>query len=516
MRMKSLLLLSIVSAAIVVGLGAFAPNALANHTHLAGFAWSGDDMGSGIPTGGVGWIALSCHHEFSGVGDVCATSDFGVLMNDLDSDPSTVELEGYMWSGDNCGDADPLSTCGIGWISLNRSETGVPPGPPYDGAGDNFIARYNPATGRFYGWGRAVVCNGNPACGGWDGWIKLSNLDGSDAGASHGVIRQAAASCNLAGHAWGGRTGALPGTEVIGWVSFQENFGAIRLAQLAPSQCGLILPPTLIARTNEIWCQHGVELSWDYVDFVPPNNMDAYQVQVCTNRDCDPPAAIVWDTGPLDGNANPIIPVPPPFPPAWSPPVELCKLESNFAPLINTGSLCGQAQASALATSTQYWWRVRAHEPGSNEWSAWAFSGPFTTPPHNFPTSQFTFFPVAPFANEEVQFTDQSTQFVSNPNGAACDDGTVTPADPTDDCVFTWNFNRAPSDPLVSYQCVVPSAACEVAQNPRIMYALGNNSSHSVGVELDILDSDGHDCAKEIRPLTVAPELPPWIEISPR
>ena len=521
-----------------LGFFAFALSASANHTHLQGFAWSGDDMGTPTPTGGIGWIALSCHHEGApAVGDTCATTDFGVLMNNLDPivDPlaATVELQGYLWSGDDCGDADPSTTCGIGWLSLNRAETGMPPGPPYDGAGDNFIARYDPVAGRFYGWARAVICTGSPPeCGGWDGWIKLSNLDGSDglvvcpAGSNegafgtecHGVTREAVASCNLKGHAWGGTAGGPPGTEVIGWISFQEDplGSGVSTATLGPEWCGVVLPPTVVATaTIESWCTGQVFLEWAYTDFNAPSNMDFYQVQVCSDATCSA-GNIVWNTDPPIATGGSI--------------VTSCSLVTDFAN--NTGSLCGIAMPGSLAPNTPYWWRVRAHEPDASlpppdDWSAWAYgpsaSPAFTTPLHNYPIANFSFFPIAPFEAEEVQFTDSSRQFASDPAGAAaaCDDGSVTPFDVSDDCLFSWNFNVvspgfiAP-DPGVSVQCVQPPTSCEAARNPLITYDLADDTSHAIGVTLSVIDSDGYDCTHVLYPISVAPELPGWIEISPR
>src|SRR3989344_4297408 len=180
----------------------------ATHVNMAGFAWSGDDLGTGTTQGGIGWISFSCDNTSS-----CAASNYGGNINTV-----TRVLSGYVWNGDNCDDADPASTCGVGWISFNPAE--IADFVTYPGCGYPTLpcqpATFGAAPGSFVtGWGRVYTAILNePSSGGWRGWVKFSGNTGLPA--EYGW-RRPLSGCMVTRHAWGGGTNGA-GTEVIGGI----------------------------------------------------------------------------------------------------------------------------------------------------------------------------------------------------------------------------------------------------------------------------------------------------------
>jgi hypothetical protein len=185
--------------------------------NVSGYAWSDN----------IGWISFN-----SGDGLI----DYGVNI-----DMSTVyttgvsNFSGYAWS-DN-----------IGWISFNRTQTGNPPGAPFntDKASDPVAqikwikdANGNVVSGKIVGWARAL--NGINSGSSYDGWIKFSK-DSSDSGADYStlIIKEWKAS-KISGYAWG--------SDVIGWISFS---GANPNYQVNGSEIlGLVIDSAIGCKTN--------------------------------------------------------------------------------------------------------------------------------------------------------------------------------------------------------------------------------------------------------------------------
>jgi hypothetical protein len=185
------------------------------NANIRGYAWSDDigwlsfnsrdntsfvasyNTGTGALTGwgwsdGIGWISLDCASD-----DECnpVTADHSVIVD------GSGDISGDAWS-DN-----------LGWLSFDRTETGNPPGDPYQVSGA--IAHYDSSTKEFSGWAKFLSA---PEAG-WDGWIKLQcygaecDADGwtDGTGAMSGVFVDD--SGYLEGWAWG--------SDVVGWIGFK-------------------------------------------------------------------------------------------------------------------------------------------------------------------------------------------------------------------------------------------------------------------------------------------------------
>lgn len=145
-----------------------------------------DNVSGWIWSDNIGWISLNNITDGS-------SYNYGVNI-----DISTGLFSGYAWSDS------------VGWISFNRSDTGTPPGPPYDG-GEDFIACLDfPGVGqdcdgvvdyKVFGWARTVNTGD-----GWDGWIKLRD----DVVYADGVFLNDSTN-EFEGWAW---------SDDFGWISF--------------------------------------------------------------------------------------------------------------------------------------------------------------------------------------------------------------------------------------------------------------------------------------------------------
>lgn len=152
--------------------------------HLEGWLWSDN----------IGWISLNCSTD--------SECDY--------TDPN----EQYKVSVDGSGNFSGRAwSSSVGWLSFDRSETGNPPGEPYQTEGA--IARYDNNDDKIRGWGRFLAGKGE-GTGGWDGWVKLRC---HDAECYHGWDDGKTATSGfflrnddyLDGWAWGGT--------VVGWIS---------------------------------------------------------------------------------------------------------------------------------------------------------------------------------------------------------------------------------------------------------------------------------------------------------
>ncbi|MDO8603968.1 MAG: hypothetical protein Q7K40_00960 [bacterium] len=197
--------------------------------NISGWAYS---QGGGTmlndPFTGIGWISFNSTNE----GSSYTGSSYGVnLSTTKKSTGGTGNFSGYAHSEN------------IGWVSFNRSDTGNPPGGPFN-SGSGHIAQVDWSTGKVTGWARAlsgcenippdpaatpcVTAGSGPGnnSGGWDGWIKLSK-DSPDLGVPYGVVFSGN---KFSGLAWGG--------EVVGWIDFGPKVNGIDIGvKLAGQSC---------------------------------------------------------------------------------------------------------------------------------------------------------------------------------------------------------------------------------------------------------------------------------------
>lgn len=111
---------------------------------------------------GIGWISFSSDNTN-------ATINYGVNINEGNG-----ELSGYAWI--NPYD-DSANTSNIGWLSFNKSETGIPPAPPFDNNDQNYIAQLDlnetsPSYNQLLGWARFLGLKDKGT-----GWVKFSGSD---------------------------------------------------------------------------------------------------------------------------------------------------------------------------------------------------------------------------------------------------------------------------------------------------------------------------------------------------
>ena len=158
---------------------------------------------------------------------------------------------------------------------------------------------------------------------------------------------------------------------------------------------------------------------------------------------------------------------------------------SDFSsPEVDTNKVISSSQSYAtlsgvLSWNTTYYWRLKVWD-SKNLSSSWISGSSFATPRHQYPTINFSWFPLNPAVNGSVQFTDSSIVF----GGASKSE-------------WQWTFTDAA--PPVSNQ-----------ENPTTKFLSSANKSAT----LKMTDSDGFSCEGQ---RTISVQLPPpeWIEIAP-
>jgi len=204
------------------------PLLAANTGKVTGFAWAGNDLINGAPSGtsSIGWISfssLNCDTNNNGQIDAGDTSPsgcpttvgtpvgkYGVTITD-DGNNSTATLSGYAWSDS------------LGWISFNQADlAGCPAGKNI--AQIDITCPSNKCA--LSGCAKVISVNaGNN--GGWDGWIKLNGVTyGVYVESTTGDFKEYATSSSD------------PATGTIGWIRFNGvktdfQFIAVPLAKMA-------------------------------------------------------------------------------------------------------------------------------------------------------------------------------------------------------------------------------------------------------------------------------------------
>ena len=252
----------------------------------------------------------------------------------------------------------------IGWISLNRSDTGNPPETPFNGE-TGPIAQYNKDTNKITGWMR-VLANG----GGWDGWIKFydATIDTND---------------DWHGWAWSDM--------VVGWVSFNsEEGGGSPYKAITPGAFNH--PPTaeslsVIGGGSAFYCSSAPThyFEWIHSDDDDDDVQTQFQFQVDDNNDFSSPEINKDFTG-----------------------------LSNPNPTTNnqTAIVAVSPGVDQISYNTTYYWRVKVYDGDLD--SGWVSGSSFTTEPHLYPLVDFSWEPENPSAEEDVQFTDESDCYDSD------------------------------------------------------------------------------------------------------
>jgi len=134
-----------------------------------------------------------------------------------------------------------------------------------------------------------------------------------------------------------------------------------------------------------------------------------------------------------------------------------------------------------LAYNTTYYWRVSVWD-STGASSGWVSGSSFTTPKHRYPTIDFSWAPNEPSANENIQFTDQSTVYGGSSKSS-----------------WLWTFPDG-------------TPANSDVQIPIVRFI----SAGVKNITLKVTDSDGYSCSKSSNNNVIIGEgLPGWEEITP-
>ena len=155
---------------------------------------------------------------------------------------------------------------------------------------------------------------------------------------------------------------------------------------------------------------------------------------------------------------------------------------SNPSPTTNNQSVL--VATSALPdyltyNQTTYYWRVNVFDSNGAD-SEWVSGDSFTSAIHHYPEPDFSWLPASPFAEEEVQFTDDTTYYGGSIGSA-----------------WSWTFEDGN-----------PSSSTQ--QNPKTVF----QSSNGKQVNLTATDSDGYSCSVSDT-VSIGSSLPWWKEIIP-
>lgn len=163
-------------------------------------------------------------------------------------------------------------------------------------------------------------------------------------------------------------------------------------------------------------------------------------------------------------------------------------------PIYDSGKVLSSSNAhyvSGLPLAKTLQARVKVWDSKGLASTVWAYSNSWKTVSSTPPAVSFIWYPPNPGANQDIQFTDQSTCYDVVATGAPC-----TGKSPGG---WLWLF-KAPANP--------PSAT---VQNP--IYKYGVNGSYNVS--LTVTDSKNTACTLT-KPISIQKPIPIWKEISPK
>jgi len=420
---------------------------------IFGYAWSEN----------IGWISFSCgncDNDFNGNLDGGSCGNGSSVDYGVDVDQNGI-LSGYAWSEN------------IGWISF----------ADFDGDGDvdendkkilgspcapNCQAAVNLTTNEVSGWARALVATSGS--GGWNGWIKLKGTIAG--GTPYGVILNKNVNPNeFEKWAWGGDDNVQEA--VIGWVSFNRVNCDTDKNGFSNGQgsCPAIGTPISNYKVSAIF---NFPPTATDLKVVTDNycNCISEQNQECFGSTSNPPIILTWTFIDSDGDSQKFYQI-------------QINNNSNFnSPLIDSNKVKSDSNSYtplSLNFNTQYYWRVKVWDTNGNE-SDW-INGPNFKTDIRWPNTNFSFDPLSPPAEVQVNFTDESTCYNSDISNYICS-------------TYNWNFG----DGSISID----------KGDTKHTYS----TSRDYYVVLKVTDQYNHMCPA-IRKLKVTLPLPIWKEISP-
>ena len=389
-------------------------------------AGAGDNVYGWAWSENIGWISFN---NTSGGGAI----DYGVNVN-----PVTGIFSGYAWS-DN-----------IGWISFEPADLiGCPSG--------TCQAIVDLVTGLVSGWARALAYGD-----GWEGWIKFN-------GASYQTIIDSSVGppSEFEDWAWG--------DDVVGWISFNcSNNSSCAVVDYKVMSSIVIggFPYVEPGSTNiqyEEYCDFSptgrVGFGWTYQDN-EGDNQAQYNLQIATDAGFSSLVvdAIVNQTVSPGSDGTSAVSV------VQSPTAQIDDLD--------------------IAYGGSYFWRVKVKD-AVGSWSInWESGSSFSTPSNSYPNPSFTWYPLSPPAEVEVDFTDNSTCYTGAAN---CKDDV--------DTSYGWDFDN-------------DSVVDDVTKgDTAYTYSLTGDYTVRLGVT-DIIGGVARTCYQD-EPLTASLPLPTWREIVP-
>jgi len=346
-------------------------------------------------------------------------------------------FSGYAWSEN------------IGWISFNQAElSGCPSGA--------CLAKVDLSSHEVSGWARALAPVGDPQAGGWDGWISLR-------GSNYGVEINNT-SHQFEGWAWGGDDS--DSTAVIGWISFNCNNPETPTAcsdsdYKVETSFGFNQSPAATNLTVSVldYCTYSlpISFSWDFSDPDAGDVQEYYQVQIDNNFYF---SSIEMDSGKVHSSSE-------------------------------------SYMASGLSYNTTYYWRLKVWDDKGNN-SGWTSGSQFTSPPHAYPSPDFTWSPSSPSVDEIIQLcavqagvcgTNQSTCYNLFNNPISCSGET-----------FLWTL------PVEAEFATTSVASTE---NPQIKFT--DSGDHNVTLQI----TDDIGTCSITKQIGVSFPLPEWEETAP-
>jgi len=400
---------------------------------------------------------------------LAAGPDFGVSID------TAGQFSGYAWSDAvgwiYFGPDDDLTAHGYG----NIASSSAPSDPKIWAKWSQVVDQPDSVTG----WANILAL-------GADGWIKMSDASvGTWVG--KGVSIQS--NGDFTGWAWNAGAG---GTAGIGWISFNatvcdlDGDGTVSAAEAASTDCPAGPMPDFKVNVNLGSANQAPSVSnlsapnWSYTDAAGPSGAKN--------------AILRWVYSDLD--------LPPDLQGGYQ--VIINTANSTSSPLINDTVISGssQYQTSALDWNTPYYWWVRVWDVkgATSSWVQYSSAADtdnndgnnltFTTYKHLFPLAKFTWSPLKPSKDQNVNFIDQS-QVVTTVGGV------YETATTSNGSIWLWTFDNG-----------VPANSNEA--NPVAKFTSTGNTT----VTLTITDSDGYYSSTSTN-FSAKLKLPSWTEQKP-